>query len=257
MKLVSRRSAGGAREAYAVHRRQGLRRRASRASSSCTARCTTTASGRCWRAGSRTTATRCSRPTCPAMRAATARRSRASRRSPTGCSRCSTPRGVAAAALVGHSMGSLIALEAGARAPRTRAPSGRWSALAYPMKVSAALLDAARDAIRSRRSTASTPSRATLAAKPAYPGPGAWLHGADRALMRRMQAAQREINLFLNDFEVCDRYRGGLAAAARRRLPGRRSSSAARDQMTRPGQAARARRRAARPRRDAALQRTR
>ena len=65
----------------------------------------------------------CWRSTCRATAAATGRRWPASRRSPTGCSRCSTPPACAGAHLVGHSMGSLIALEAAARAPERVAPA--------------------------------------------------------------------------------------------------------------------------------------
>jgi pimeloyl-ACP methyl ester carboxylesterase len=54
--------------------------------------------------------------------------------------------------------------------------------------------------------------------------------------MRRMQETQRETNLFLNDFEVCDRYGGGLKAAARIACPVT-FVLGARDQMTQPGQA--------------------
>ena len=50
--------------------------------------------------------------------------------------------------------------------------------------------------------------------------------------MRRMQARRAgEGNLFLNDFEVCDRYDGGLAAAARVTCPATLVLGA-RDQMT-------------------------
>ena len=52
--------------------------------------------------------------------------------------------GVARAAFVGHSMGSLVALEAAARAPG-RADRLVMIATAYPMKVSDALLATARD----------------------------------------------------------------------------------------------------------------
>ena len=52
--------------------------------------------------------------------------------------------GVAQARLVGHSMGSLIALEAAARAP-ARITRLAMIGTAYPMKVSQALLDTARD----------------------------------------------------------------------------------------------------------------
>ena len=58
----------------------------------------------------------------------------------------------------------------------------------------------------------------SLAAKPSYPGPGVWLHGSNRALMRRVlngsKAAGCAVNLFHHDFSVCDRYDNGLAAAA-------------------------------------------
>ena len=52
--------------------------------------------------------------------------------------------GVSKAILIGHSMGSLIALEAAARAPE-KTLAVALVGMAYPMKVSPALLDAARD----------------------------------------------------------------------------------------------------------------
>jgi pimeloyl-ACP methyl ester carboxylesterase len=122
--------------------------------------------------------------------------------------------GVAAASFVGHSMGSLIALETAARAPE-RARHLVLVGTAFPMKVSQALLDAARDDAHAAIDSVLTYSHATFAAKPSYPGPGAWLHGSDRALMRRTHDGQRETNLFLNDFQVCDRYAGAIQAAAR------------------------------------------
>jgi hypothetical protein len=75
----------------------------------------------CWRAGARTTATACWRSTCPATAAAKARRWPTSRRWPTGCWRCWTPRRRARARWSGHSMGSLIALEAAAARRARRA----------------------------------------------------------------------------------------------------------------------------------------
>jgi len=107
---------------------------------------------------------------------------------------------------------------------------------AYPMKVSAALLDAARVDPLAAIDSVNAFSHATMAAKPAYPGPGTWLHGADRALMRRVQAASSDVNLFLNDFEVCDRYAGGLDAAARVMCPATLVLGSS-DQMTLPKQA--------------------
>jgi pimeloyl-ACP methyl ester carboxylesterase len=126
--------------------------------------------------------------------------------------------GVERAAFVGHSMGSLIALEAAARAPQ-RASRLVMIGTAYPMAVSTALLDGARADSFAAIDGVNAFTHSTLAAKPSHPGPGTWLHGANRALMRRMQSGQGEVNLFVNDFEVCDRYRGGLEAAARVRCP--------------------------------------
>ena len=143
--------------------------------------------------------------------------------------------GVRSAALVGHSMGSLISLEAAGRAP-ARATRLVMVGTAYPMKVSAALLDTARDQPLAAIDMVNTFSHSTHAAKPSHPGPGSWLHGANRALMRRVQAGQREINLFHHDFGVCDRYAHGLEAAASVRCPATLVLGE-RDQMTSPRQA--------------------
>lgn len=126
--------------------------------------------------------------------------------------------GVRRAALVGHSMGSLIALEAAARAP-DRASRLVMVGTAYPMKVSEALLSTARDEPLKAIDMVNAFSHSTFAAKPSYPGPGSWLHGANRALMRRVLAGQTALNLFEHDFRVCDAYAGGLEAAARVRCP--------------------------------------
>ena len=122
------------------------------------------------------------------------------------------------AALVGHSMGSLVALEAAARAPQ-RIARLVMVAAAYPMKVSDALLTAAREAPLKGIDMVNAFSHSTFAAKPSFPGPGGWLHGANRALMRRMQAGQRELNLFHHDFSTCDSYAGGMRAAAQVQCP--------------------------------------
>lgn len=121
------------------------------------------------------------------------------------------------ATLVGHSMGSLIGLEAAAQAP---ARIGRLVMVgtAYPMKVSEALLATAAKAPLKAIEMVNSFSIASLASKPGYPGPGMWLHGSNRALMRRIlngpNATGCAVNLFHHDFSVCDRYDNGLAAAA-------------------------------------------
>src|SRR5205823_14916427 len=86
--------------------------------------------------------------------------------------------GVREAALVGHSMGSLIALESASRAP-ARVSRLVMVATAYPMKVSEALFAAAREAPLAAIKVNSL-SYSSAAAKPSYPGPGMWLHGANR-----------------------------------------------------------------------------
>ena len=142
--------------------------------------------------------------------------------------------GVARAALVGHSMGSLIALEAAARAPG-RAAQLVMVGTAYPMKVSDALLGASLDAPLKAIDMVNAYSHSGIAAKPSHPGPGSWLHGTNRALMRRVQAGQTAVNLFHHDFGVCDRYAGGLLAAAKVQCPVSLIVGA-HDQMTRPHQ---------------------
>jgi pimeloyl-ACP methyl ester carboxylesterase len=125
------------------------------------------------------------------------------------------------AALAGHSMGSLIALEAAARAPQ-RVPRLIMIGTAYPMKVSDALLSTAREQPLKAIDMVNAFSISTHAAKPSYPGPGMWLHGSNRALMRRTLASGGTTdgrNLFEHDFRVCDAYAGGLEAAARVTAP--------------------------------------
>jgi len=126
--------------------------------------------------------------------------------------------GVQRAVLVGHSMGSLVALEAAARAPE-RAARLVMIGTAVPMKVSDALLATALEAPERAMAMVNAWAISTLASKPGFPGPGNWLHGGALALMRRVQAGAPGINLFHHDFEVCNRYAGGLDAAARVRCP--------------------------------------
>jgi pimeloyl-ACP methyl ester carboxylesterase len=135
--------------------------------------------------------------------------------------------GVQTAALVGHSMGSLIALEAAAQStqPHTNSPSLATTTFpvistlvmvgtTYPMRVSPQLLDLAeRDPLEAVENVAAW-SIYGLAPKPCAPGPGTWLYGASRALMRRIIAlADPSINLFAHDFRLCNSYANGAMAA--------------------------------------------
>ncbi len=144
--------------------------------------------------------------------------------------------GVQQASLAGHSMGSLIALEAASRQPE-RASRLVMLGTAYPMKVSEALLSTARDEPLKAIDMVNAFSFASMASKPSYPGPGAWLQGGEIALKRRMQAKQTELNLFEHDFRMCDAYAGGLEAAAKVSCP-TTFILGDKDQMTSPRQAA-------------------
>lgn len=140
--------------------------------------------------------------------------------------------GVKEAALVGHSMGSLIALEAASRAPE-RIRRIAMVGTAFPMKVSPALLDTSLNQPEQAIEMVSNFSLSTLAAKPSYPGPGVWLHGALRSLMRLVLNHQGNRALFHHDFSVCDRYANGLAAAEK--VQGKATLVVGeRDQMTAP-----------------------
>lgn len=135
-------------------------------------------------------------------------------------------------ALVGHSMGSLIALEAAARLG-DRATALVMIGSAYPMQVSARLLQMAQTDPMGAIDRVNALSISTHAAKPSAPGPGFVLHGGNRALMRRMQQGYAQGNLFHHDFQACDVYRGLPQAAASLRCPVRLVLGE-RDQMTPP-----------------------
>ena len=140
--------------------------------------------------------------------------------------------GAPKAALVGHSFGSLIALEAAARAP-ARVSHLVLCGTAFPMKVSPALLDNALNAPEKAIHMVNVFSHSTLSPPPSALGPGTWLYGASRALMRRMLASNREVNVFHTGFVACDRYAGGEKAMAAVQCP-TLFVIGAHDQMTPP-----------------------
>jgi pimeloyl-ACP methyl ester carboxylesterase len=115
--------------------------------------------------------------------------------------------GLSSVALVGHSMGSLIALEAAARLG-TRARALILVGTAYPMQVSPKLLALSQSDPLAAIDLVNALSHSTLAAKPSNPGPGFSVHGGSRALMRRMQGGWTDSNLFHADFAACDAWRG-------------------------------------------------
>ena len=143
-----------------------------------------------------------------------------------------TAAGVQRAALAGHSLGSLVALEAAARAPE-RATHLALLGTCVPMPVPQPLLDLSLTDPLAAIDRVVTFSFSTLAAKPSYPGPGVWLRGAGRALMRQVLAAQGNPRLFHNDFSACHLYDNGLAAAELVRCPSALVLGQ-HDQMTQP-----------------------
>jgi len=140
--------------------------------------------------------------------------------------------GVKTAALAGHSLGSLVALEAAARAPE-RATRLLMFGTTFPMPVSDALLSASRDTPHKAIEMTIGYSFSTLAAKPSYPGPGVWLRGSARGLMRQVLAHGGDPLLFHTDFAACNDYENGLGAAERVRCATHLILGAA-DQMTPP-----------------------
>lgn len=133
--------------------------------------------------------------------------------------------GAARGALVGHSLGSLVALETAGRAPDRVAALGLL-ATAVPMAVNPAFQALARD---------DTPKAIGLMMEWSFarqnhlggsPTPGLWMTGAATRLVERAAPG-----LLAHDLGVASGYAGGLAAAARAACPTLLVLGAA-DQMT-------------------------
>jgi pimeloyl-ACP methyl ester carboxylesterase len=126
--------------------------------------------------------------------------------------------GVQKAALVGHSWGSLIALESAARL-KERVSHLVLVGTAYPMKVSPALIEAALHEPEKGLKMINVFSRSTLAAPPSSLGPGTWVYGTSLALGRRVIRSNPKVNVFHRGFVACDSYAGGDAAIAQITCP--------------------------------------
>ena len=121
--------------------------------------------------------------------------------------------GVKQATLVGHSMGSLVAVECAARYPE-RIAKIVLVGTAFPMKVSDELLDATRDDEPLAQDMVNIWSHAAYAQYPSNPGPGFWVMGENLRLMQRQKPG-----VMHTDFKACNDYANGLAAAARVKAP--------------------------------------
>ena len=137
--------------------------------------------------------------------------------------------GVQRAALVGHSFGSLIALEAAARLGE-RVSHLVLVGTAYPMKVSPALIDAALNEPEKALRMVNVFSRSTLAPPS---GAGFWVYNAGLALGRKVLRSNTAVNVFHRGFVACDSYANGEQAIAAVQCPVL-FALGAQDQMTAP-----------------------
>ncbi len=126
--------------------------------------------------------------------------------------------GIQSAALVGHSWGSLIALEAASKL-QDRIDHLVLVGTAFPMKVSPVLLETSISDPMKALEMINVFSRSTLAAPPSALGPGTWVFGASMALGRRVLASNTTVNVFHRGFKACNDYANGLQAMAAVRCP--------------------------------------
>ncbi|MSQ63576.1 MAG: alpha/beta hydrolase [Betaproteobacteria bacterium] len=117
------------------------------------------------------------------------------------------------ATVVGHSMGSLIALEFAARYPN-RAEKIALVSIAYPMKVSDAFLDAARRNDQSAYDMETIWGHAAQVPFAGNPNPGMWMYGDTLARLSRLAPGVLHADLL-----ACNAYAGGMAAAAKLKCP--------------------------------------
>ena len=113
--------------------------------------------------------------------------------------------GAPRAALIGHSWGSLIALQAAAQLG-TRASHLALVGTAFPMKVAPAMLQSALDTPDEAIRTVNIFSRSTLAPPN---GVGSWVFGAGMALGRRVLASNPHTNVMHRGFVACNGYASG------------------------------------------------
>lgn len=133
--------------------------------------------------------------------------------------------------LVGHSMGSLTALECAARHP-ARIARIALVGTAVPMPVSDALLGAARDKEAKAIDMINTWSHSPRGTIGGNTVPGMWMLGAAKRLAERQPTG-----VLYNDLAACNAYAHGMAAAAELACPAL-IVTGSRDMMTHPKAAA-------------------
>jgi pimeloyl-ACP methyl ester carboxylesterase len=136
------------------------------------------------------------------------------------------------ASLVGHSMGSLTALECAARKPE-RVERIALIGTAYPMKVSEAFLDAARRNEQTAYDMETIWGHAPKTPLGGNPNPGMWMYGDTLARLARLAPGVLHAGL-----KACNDYAVGLESARKVKCPAL-FVLGARDLMTPPKAAAR------------------
>lgn len=134
---------------------------------------------------------------------------------------------IKSAAIVGHSMGSLIALEFAARYPEN-AEKIALIGVAYPMKVSEAFLDAARRNDPSAYDMETIWGHAAQVPFSGNPNPGMWMYGDTLARLVRLAPG-----VLHADLAACNAYAAGMEGAAKVKCPAL-FVLGARDMMTPP-----------------------
>lgn len=115
--------------------------------------------------------------------------------------------GVKSSVLVGHSMGSLVALDCAARHPE-RVRRIALLGAAFPMRVSPELLEATKSDEPRARAMINAWSHSAPAHYPSNPGPGFWVIGENLRLMQRQKPG-----VLHADFAACADYAAGLERA--------------------------------------------
>lgn len=125
--------------------------------------------------------------------------------------------GVQRAMLAGHSMGSLVVLEAAQRAPE-RALGLALLGSTWPMRVSDALLDSALNDQAAAIEMVLAWSHMHSVPGPSTVGPGMSVTGMARRLMQRISQSNGA-HVLHTDFSACNDYANGALAAASVRCP--------------------------------------
>ena len=124
-----------------------------------------------------------------------------------------TTAGARNATIVGHSMGSLVAIETAVRHPESVAALGLIAAAAA-MPVSPDLLEAAQANDPAAVDMVSIWGYGVAAGIGGSLAPGAWMLGAGRRLLERARPG-----VLFKDLFACNAYRDGLASAAKVAVP--------------------------------------